>query len=119
MNSRRGLASRKRLFPGGDGALIQSRAMDNFLRLYFAVPEARAVLKGKAQDPHLGASFNSGRFQSGAGDIPTRAPERKFRLAGDDCGSQDSGRQSSRKRFAGKLRRKRRPSWPRPAWCRG
>ena len=30
------------------GALIQSRAMDNLLRVYFAVPEARAVVLGKA-----------------------------------------------------------------------
>jgi putative zinc finger/helix-turn-helix YgiT family protein len=34
--------------------VIQSRAMDNLLRVYFAVPEARAVLKGAAQDPNLG-----------------------------------------------------------------
>jgi putative zinc finger/helix-turn-helix YgiT family protein len=36
------------------GALIQSRAMDNFLRVYFAVPEVRAVLQGTQQDPALG-----------------------------------------------------------------
>lgn len=36
------------------GGLIQSRAMDNFLRVYFAVPEARAVLRGAQQDPNLG-----------------------------------------------------------------
>ena len=38
------------------GALIQSRAMDNLLRVYFAVPEARAVLLGADQDPKLGAA---------------------------------------------------------------
>jgi len=27
------------------GALIQTRAMDNYLRVYFAVPEARAILQ--------------------------------------------------------------------------
>jgi putative zinc finger/helix-turn-helix YgiT family protein len=37
------------------GALIQSRAMDNFLRAYFALPELRAVLLGLKQDPNLGA----------------------------------------------------------------
>ncbi len=37
-----------------NGALIQSRAMDNFLRVYFAVPEVRAVLQGTGQDPNLG-----------------------------------------------------------------
>jgi putative zinc finger/helix-turn-helix YgiT family protein len=37
-----------------NGALIQSRAMDNLLRLYFAVPEVREVLQGANQDPNLG-----------------------------------------------------------------
>jgi putative zinc finger/helix-turn-helix YgiT family protein len=37
-----------------NGALIQSRAMDNLLRVYFAVPEVRAVLLGAQQDPNLG-----------------------------------------------------------------
>jgi putative zinc finger/helix-turn-helix YgiT family protein len=39
-----------------NGALIQSRAMDNYLRVYFAVPEARAVLRGEEQDPCLGVT---------------------------------------------------------------
>ncbi len=38
------------------GGLIQSRAMDNFLRAYFAVPEVRAVLRGPEQDPELGTT---------------------------------------------------------------
>ena len=38
------------------GSLIQSRAMDNFLRVYFAVPEARAVLRGVEQNPDLGTT---------------------------------------------------------------
>jgi putative zinc finger/helix-turn-helix YgiT family protein len=37
-----------------NGALIQSRAMDNLLRLYFALPEVRKVLRGPSQDPQLG-----------------------------------------------------------------
>jgi putative zinc finger/helix-turn-helix YgiT family protein len=37
-----------------NGALIQSRAMDNLLRLYFALPEVRAALGGARQDPNLG-----------------------------------------------------------------
>jgi putative zinc finger/helix-turn-helix YgiT family protein len=37
------------------GALIQSRAMDNLMRVYFAVPQAREVLNGKARDPNLGS----------------------------------------------------------------
>jgi HTH-type transcriptional regulator/antitoxin MqsA len=36
------------------GNLIQSRAMDNLLRVYFAIPEVRAVLRGAEQDPELG-----------------------------------------------------------------
>jgi putative zinc finger/helix-turn-helix YgiT family protein len=38
------------------GGLIQSRAMDNFLRVFFAVPEARAVLRGADQAPDLGTT---------------------------------------------------------------
>jgi putative zinc finger/helix-turn-helix YgiT family protein len=38
------------------GAMIQSRAMDNFLRAFFAVPELRAVLWGANQDANLGTS---------------------------------------------------------------
>ncbi len=41
------------------GRLIQSRAMDNFLRAYFAVPELRAVLRGAEQDPNLGTRVAS------------------------------------------------------------
>jgi putative zinc finger/helix-turn-helix YgiT family protein len=36
--------------------LIQSRAMDNLLRIYFAIPEARRVLQGELQDPTLGTT---------------------------------------------------------------
>jgi len=36
------------------GALIQSKAMDNLLRLFFALPEVRDVLRGASQDPLLG-----------------------------------------------------------------
>ena len=38
------------------GFLIQSRAMDNLLRLYFALPEVRRVLRGADQDPNLGVA---------------------------------------------------------------
>jgi putative zinc finger/helix-turn-helix YgiT family protein len=43
-----------------NGALIQSRAMDNLLRLYFALPEVRAVLRGAEQDPNLGIVVDQG-----------------------------------------------------------
>jgi DNA-binding transcriptional regulator YiaG len=36
------------------GTLIQSRAMDNLLRAYFALPEVRAALRGAGQDPNFG-----------------------------------------------------------------
>jgi putative zinc finger/helix-turn-helix YgiT family protein len=39
------------------GGLIQSRAMDNLLRAYFAVPEVRKVLQGAQQDPALGTTL--------------------------------------------------------------
>ena len=35
---------------------IQSRAMDNLLRAFFAFPEVREALTGKSQDPQLGIS---------------------------------------------------------------
>ena len=37
-----------------NGALIQSRSMDNLPRVYFAIPQVRDVLAGEAQDPTLG-----------------------------------------------------------------
>lgn len=40
------------------GLLIQSRAMDNLLRVYFALPGVRAVLTGANQDPALGLILN-------------------------------------------------------------
>jgi putative zinc finger/helix-turn-helix YgiT family protein len=41
------------------GMMIQSRAMDNFLRIYFAVPEVRSALRGAEQDPNLGIAADS------------------------------------------------------------
>lgn len=38
------------------GDQIPSRAMDNLLRAYFALPELRAVLLGSGQDPKLGTT---------------------------------------------------------------
>jgi DNA-binding transcriptional regulator YiaG len=35
---------------------IQSRAMDNLLRAFFAFPQLRTVLSGETQDPELGHS---------------------------------------------------------------
>jgi putative zinc finger/helix-turn-helix YgiT family protein len=36
------------------GSVIQSRAMDNLLRVYFAFPEVRRALTGESQDADLG-----------------------------------------------------------------
>ena len=35
---------------------IQSRAMDNLLRVFFAFPQVRSALSGEGQDPQLGAT---------------------------------------------------------------
>jgi transcriptional regulator with XRE-family HTH domain len=35
---------------------IQSRAMDNLLRAFFAFPAVRSALSGKSQDPRLGSA---------------------------------------------------------------
>ena len=40
------------------GLLLQSRALDNLLRIYFALPDVRAVLTGVNQDPGLGVEVN-------------------------------------------------------------
>ena len=47
-----------------NGALIQSRAMDNLLRVYFAFPEVQDALRGARQDPQLGT------FQDEAVSLP-------------------------------------------------
>ena len=39
---------------------IQSRAMDNLLRVFFAFPQVRSALSGERQDPQLGATDISG-----------------------------------------------------------
>jgi putative zinc finger/helix-turn-helix YgiT family protein len=53
------LARRLRIAPATisrweTGSLIQSGAMDNYLRIYFAIPEVRNALMGETQDPALG-----------------------------------------------------------------
>jgi len=39
---------------------IQSRAMDNLLRVFFAFPQVRTALNGEAQDPQLGVEHEKG-----------------------------------------------------------
>jgi putative zinc finger/helix-turn-helix YgiT family protein len=51
-----------------NGALIQSRAMDNLLRLFFALPEVREALQGASQDPALGIEVD----QKAKGPYPSR-----------------------------------------------
>jgi putative zinc finger/helix-turn-helix YgiT family protein len=41
-----------------NGGLVQSRAMDNFLRVFFAVPGVRSVLRGAEQDSNLGTAIS-------------------------------------------------------------
>lgn len=38
------------------GSMLQTRAMDNLLRAYFALPQLRAALTGADQDPSFGVS---------------------------------------------------------------
>jgi putative zinc finger/helix-turn-helix YgiT family protein len=59
-----------------NGALIQSRAMDNLLRLYFALPEVRDVLRGANQDPRLGVkiSTRTGSANDHSSDDDCRGP---------------------------------------------
>lgn len=38
------------------GSMLQTRAMDNLLRAYFALPQLRAALTGASQDPDFGTS---------------------------------------------------------------
>jgi putative zinc finger/helix-turn-helix YgiT family protein len=54
-----------------NGALIQSRAMDNLLRLFFALPQVREVLRGANQDPQLGTEVSP--QVSGVGDLSSAA----------------------------------------------
>jgi putative zinc finger/helix-turn-helix YgiT family protein len=57
-----------------NGALIQSRAMDNLLRLFFALPDVRDVLPGGSQqDPHLGS------------EVHERADSGQQYMASEDC----------------------------------
>jgi putative transcriptional regulator len=53
---------------------IQSRAMDNLLRVFFAFPQVRTALIGAGQDPQLGATCISGQCQ-GHPTQPSRSPE--------------------------------------------
>jgi putative zinc finger/helix-turn-helix YgiT family protein len=43
------------------GGLIQSRAMDNFLRVFFTIPEVREVLRGDKQEANLGIDMKAGK----------------------------------------------------------
>jgi putative zinc finger/helix-turn-helix YgiT family protein len=57
-----------------NGALIQSRAMDNLLRVFFALPDVRGVLRGATQDPDLGTEVclqvSAGKDRPGDDDCP-------------------------------------------------
>lgn len=41
-----------------EGQEIQSRPMDNLLRVFFALPQVRSVLSGPTQDPNLGITVS-------------------------------------------------------------
>lgn len=42
-----------------NGSMLQTRAMDNLLRAYFALPQLRAALTGTDQDPNFGTVLTS------------------------------------------------------------
>jgi transcriptional regulator with XRE-family HTH domain len=46
------------------GRLLQNRALDNFLRVFFVVPEARRVLQATQQDPTLGTTVKANPSES-------------------------------------------------------
>jgi putative zinc finger/helix-turn-helix YgiT family protein len=54
---------------------IQSRAMDNLLRVFFAFPQVRNALNGDAQDPRLGTTDINGQRKvhssGGRAEIPS------------------------------------------------
>ena len=50
------------------GTVIQSRAMDNLLRVYFALPEVRNALTGEQQSSGLGLPAHSGEHSEA--DVP-------------------------------------------------
>jgi putative zinc finger/helix-turn-helix YgiT family protein len=52
---------------------IQSRAMDNLLRVFFAFPQVRSALNGVPQDPQLGDADIGGQRQGNKSARP-RAP---------------------------------------------
>jgi putative zinc finger/helix-turn-helix YgiT family protein len=56
-----------------NGFLIQTRAMDNLLRLFFALPEVRSVLRGASQDPQLGTEVRPQAADSSAFSEPCQA----------------------------------------------
>jgi hypothetical protein len=56
--------------------------MDNYLRVYFAVPEARAVLEGAGQDANLGIN-NAGGPARAQADRPAPAANRIWRALRD------------------------------------
>jgi putative zinc finger/helix-turn-helix YgiT family protein len=58
-----------------NGALIQSRAMDNLLRLFFALPGVRDVLRGGNQDPQLGIEVNLGAGTGETSSVIEDCPE--------------------------------------------
>jgi putative zinc finger/helix-turn-helix YgiT family protein len=45
-----------------DGDQLQPRAVDNLLRVFFALPQVRSLLRGADRDPHLGSGALSCRL---------------------------------------------------------
>jgi putative zinc finger/helix-turn-helix YgiT family protein len=83
------------------GMMIQSRAMDNLLRVYFAVPETRAVLRGKDQNPYLGVA--AARDETPTPPEPTNNPVwGKFAHLKDLTGQRERAPRFHQHGFAGR-----------------
>lgn len=60
------------------GGLIQSRAMDNLLRVYFGFPMVREALKGTNQDPSLGTTAVPPNPTPSPSDPPPSPPRNRM-----------------------------------------
>jgi DNA-binding transcriptional regulator YiaG len=67
-----------------DERMIQSRAMDNLLRAFFAFPNVRIALSGPNQDSRLGIGDAMAAKRNGTGPAPETQPRRRILRRRDD-----------------------------------
>jgi putative zinc finger/helix-turn-helix YgiT family protein len=85
-----------------NGALIQSRAMDNLLRLFFALPDVREALQGATQDPQLGTEVceQSQKKDYSLGEDCPEPIARRLRTCQYECAVKAYGEDGLRKEVA-------------------